>query len=92
MTDSRAQDAGLGFKPGEASLQAMNLQTKKGSDCQTDLVALRDFQSILSPFNTNGLLEATMLDLDLPGIQGAESRFFDIHLQLASTKLLSLGA
>jgi hypothetical protein len=72
LTNSGSQDAGLRFEAGDTGLQAMNLQTDKCADRQADMIALRDFQSILSAFNSSELFETTMIDFDLPGIQGME--------------------
>ena len=38
VTDSGSKDAGLGFKPRDAGLQAMNFQTDKGTDRQANLI------------------------------------------------------
>src|SRR3972149_10037926 len=83
LTHSRANDARLRFKPRDTKMQAMNLQTNKSPNGQTDMVALRGFQSTLSPFDTRKLFEPPMVDLDLPGIQSIEGSFFNGHIQPA---------
>jgi hypothetical protein len=87
LTDGRTKDAGFGFKPGDARTQAIGLQTDRGTDCQADVVTLRDFQAVLSALNTSELLETTMVDFNLPGIRSMECRFFDTHLQLTGCRV-----
>src|SRR4030066_2177217 len=83
QTHRRADNPRLGFKPGDTRLKPMNFKANKCPDSQTDMVTLRDFESVLAPFNTGKLFEATMVDLNLPGIQGIESRLLNGHFQAA---------
>jgi len=39
------------------------------------MIALRDFETVLSIFNTGELFDIPMIDFDLPGIQSIKSRF-----------------
>ena len=80
LTNSRAEDAGLGFKQADARVQAMNFQTNKSTDRQDNMVALRDSQSVLSTLNASELFKPTMIDFDLPSVQSMESCFFDARL------------
>ena len=72
-------------------MHAMNLQANKGSNGQTNVVALRDFKAALSTFDTRELFETPMVDFDLPSIQGIESRIFNGHVQLAAGHGIATG-
>ena len=63
----------LGFKTGDAIPKPINFKAYKCPDRQPDMVTLRDFEPVLTPFNTDKLFEATMTELNLPGIQGMKS-------------------
>ena len=52
-----ADNGGLSLKVRELSLQTMGFQTDKGTDRQTNMVALRDFKSKLPTFNPGELLQ-----------------------------------
>ncbi|NDJ75407.1 MAG: hypothetical protein GYB65_04035 [Chloroflexi bacterium] len=53
-------------------MPSMHFQTHKGADRQTDMIALRDFEAKLNTFNAGKLLQAAMIDFDLPGNPGRE--------------------
>jgi hypothetical protein len=50
-SDSVTNDLDFGLKPGYAVMQSMRFQTNKGTDCQTDMITLRDFEPKLTAFN-----------------------------------------
>ena len=84
QTHCGANNTCLGFKPGDARPKPMNFKANKCPDSQTDMVTLRDFEPVLAPFNTGKLFEATMVDLNLPGIQCMEGGLLNGHVQAAS--------
>src|SRR3972149_4264651 len=84
QTHRRADNTRLGFKPGDARPKPMNFKANKCPDSQTDMVTLRDFEPVLTSFNTRELFEATMVDLNLPGIQCMEGGLLNGHVQAAS--------
>ena len=47
------------------------------------MVTLRDFEPLLSPFDAGKLFEATMVDFDLPGIQGMKGCLLNGHIRAA---------
>lgn len=76
----RTNNARLGFKPGNPGAEPMGFEPHKRSDRQADMITLRHLQAELAAFNTGELLEAAVIDFNLPGIQGMESGHFDRHL------------
>jgi hypothetical protein len=91
LTHSGAKNASFGFRPRDIKVQAVNLRANKGSNGQADMVALRDFKSVLGTLDTRELFEPLMIELDLPGIQGVESSFFDGHIQTAGRPALCVA-
>lgn len=76
-------DAGLGLKARDAGTNTMPLQTQESADCQTDVIALSHDQAHLGTLNAGELLEVTLVDLDLPGIEGMERTLFQGQRQVA---------
>ncbi len=69
----------------------MNFQSHKCPDRQTDMVTLRNFEPVLTTFNTRELLDAPMADLNLPGIQGMKSSLFDGHIEAAGSPIFRVA-
>ena len=72
-------------------MQAMRFQADKCTDCQADMIALRDFQPVLPAFHTGELLQTPVVGFDLPGIQGIPSRLFDGHVQPAGRPIFRVA-
>jgi hypothetical protein len=64
-------------------MQAMSFQTHKSANSQPDRIALGNFESALSTFNTGELHEPAMINFDLPGIERIKSGPFNGHIQVA---------
>ena len=79
----RADNASLCIKPGDPCPQPMGFQTYKSPNCQPNMIALRNFEPILTPFNSGKLFQSAMVDLNLPGIQGMEGGLLNGHVQAA---------
>src|SRR4030042_5775371 len=82
-THGRTNNCCLGFEPGNVGTQSMCFQTNERSDRQTDMVALRCFETILSTLNARKLREAAMVNFDLPGIQSIKGSLLKGHIQTA---------
>ena len=83
MPNCGTNNAGLGLEPGNACSAAMCLNTDIGSDGESDMVALGALQPIMATFDAGELLQAAVVDLDLPSIKRMESNLFQGHVQVA---------
>jgi hypothetical protein len=72
QTHCRVDETCLSFKPGNARLKPVNFKVNKGLDHQPNMVSLNDFEPILTPFNTLKPFDTSMVNLNLPEIQGVE--------------------
>src|SRR6185437_11819808 len=61
-------DRGLGFQPTDALSKAMDLQAQKGTQRQTDMVALRPHRPRLATLDLRTLLDPPMVVLDRPTV------------------------
>jgi len=61
----------------------VSFQANKRPDSQTNMIVLRDFEPVLGAFDTGKLFEPTMVDLNLPGIQGVEGSLLNRQVQTA---------
>jgi hypothetical protein len=91
QTHSRADNTCLGFKPGNTRLKPIDFKAHKGPDCQSDMIPLRDFEPILTTFNTRKLFQASMVNLNLPGIQGIEGCLLNGHVQAAGRPIFRVA-
>jgi hypothetical protein len=60
LTHGRSNNTCFGFKPGDTGMKTVNLKANKSSDSQANMVALRDFQAALRPFDSRNLFETPM--------------------------------
>src|SRR4030067_3193809 len=91
QTHSRTDNTRLGFEPRDTGMKPMCFKSNKCPDRQTDMVALRNFEPVQSTFHPSELLEATMVDLNLPGIQGMEGSLLNGHVQAAGGPVCSVA-
>jgi len=80
VTDSKANNIIFSFKPRDIRMQTMDLQANKGSDGQTNMITLRNFKPALDTFNPSELLDTSMVDFNMPGVQGIEGGLFNSHI------------
>ena len=87
----RADDARLCIIPGDARLKTMSFEANKCTDHQTNMIALRNFEPVLATLNTGELFETTMVDFNLPGIQGVKRSLFNGHVQAAGSPIFRVA-
>lgn len=90
-THSRADHACLDIEPGNAGTKPMSFKADKGTDRQANMIALRDFEPVLATFHTGELIEAKMVDFNLPGIQRMKSGLLKGHVQAAGSPILRVA-
>src|SRR3989304_918838 len=83
QTHSGTDNARLRFKPRDTCLKPVSFKANICTDGQANVVTLRDFEAVLATLDTGKLFEATMVDLNLPGIQGVKGSLLDGHIQAA---------
>src|SRR5215510_13393383 len=67
MAHRISDDRRLGFKPRQAVVITMTLQSQKGPQAQADVIAPRPSRAHLCAFNQTILLDATMVIFERPG-------------------------
>lgn len=59
----------------------MGIEPNAAADGKANVVALWDFQTVLTPFDAGEPLEAAVRDLTLPGIKSKESSLLNGHTE-----------
>ena len=62
-------------------MRAMNLKTDESANSQANIIALGNFEPVLAALDAGELLQAAMIDLNLPGIQGIKGGLLNGHVQ-----------
>src|SRR5579859_3664564 len=89
--DGLANDLGFGLKPRDAVMNMPILKTDKGTDCQTDVVALGNFEAELTILNASELLQTAMMGFNRPGVLSGSFALQRSHGQQRSCHLFRVA-